>query len=74
MAARGPAHGTHGQGGTEVFARLGIVVGLNLFTNDLSELFGRLRGLQAAIEVDRRLNAPMPQQPPDRFIVAPSVL
>ena len=46
----------------------------NLFTNDLSELFGRLRGLQAAVEADRRLNAPMPEQPPDRFIVARSVL
>jgi len=48
--------------------------GLNLLTDDLSELFGRLRGLQAAVEADRRLNAPMPEQPPDRFIVPRSVL
>jgi hypothetical protein len=50
------------------------VVGLNLFANDLSELFGRLRGLQVAVKADRRLNAPMPEQPPDRFIIARSVL
>src|SRR6266567_790654 len=53
---------------------LGNGVEFDLLTDKLAELLGRLRGLQAAIEVDRRLDTAMSKQPPYGLVVAGMVL
>jgi hypothetical protein len=50
------------------------MVSNSIWTNELSELDGGLRGLQAAIEVGRRSNTAVPEQPPYGLIVTRSVL
>ena len=54
--------------------RLGNGVEFDLLTNELSELLGGLRGLQAAVEVDRRLDTAVSKQPPYGLIVTRPVL
>src|SRR5262249_41682174 len=47
---------------------------LDLLSNDLPELFGRLHGLKATIKVDRRLNILVRKQATHGFVVSGMML
>ena len=56
--------------------RLASVINIefDLFTDELSELLGRLHGFQPAVEADRRLEIAMSEQLPYDLVVSRPIL
>ena len=52
----------------------GFRIEFDLLANDLPELLSRLHGLEAAVEVDRRLDIPMPKEAPHGLVVSGMML
>ena len=53
---------------TKFISFLGLWFEFDLFTDELSKLFGRLHGFQPAVEADRRLDITVSKHPPYRLI------
>ncbi len=52
----------------------GFRIEFDLLANDLPELLGRLHGLKAAVEVNRRLDIAVPKEAPHGFVISGMML
>jgi hypothetical protein len=59
---------------TNFISFLGLWFEFDLFTDELSKLFGRLHGFQPAVEADRRLDITVSKQLPYGLVVPRMVL